>query len=188
MENFDLLMVRRDLEDIPDHTLPRGFHFRFFLDGDEETWADIESQVGEFNSKAQALRHFEKEFGNNIETMKKRCIFIVDKEGVPFGTVTAWHGDIRNRLEGRIHWVGIIPEYQGEGFAKPLITKALNVLDKYHTSAFIKTQSSSHKAVNLYLDFGFEPYIESKDDREAWKQMEKILDRKILDMDRKLLD
>lgn len=181
MEYFDLTMVRKNLEDIPDHTLPRGYHFRFFLEGDEHTWAEIEAAVGEFETKAQALKHFQDEFGNDIEEMKKRCIFIVDKDGKPFGTVTAWRGNIRGKLEGRIHWVTIIPEYQGQGFAKPLITKAMNVLDKYHTSAYLTTQTTSHQAVNLYLDFGFEPYTEKKADKKGWELMEEVLERKILD-------
>lgn len=60
--------------------------------------------------------------------MTERCLFIENEHGEAIATTTAWYGDLRGKVEGRIHWVGVIPEYQGRGLAKPLLSEAMKTL------------------------------------------------------------
>jgi len=76
--------------------------------------------------------------------------------------------------------VAVVPEYQGKKLSKPLLAKAMQVLAKYHDSANLTSQTTSYQAVNMYLNFGFEPYLTNGTDIEAWKLLEDVLDRKIL--------
>lgn len=173
-------MVRKDLKNIPEYPLPKGFQIRFFEKGDEQIWARIETLVDEFASEELALQRFTSEFGAHLEEMTERCIFIENEHGEAIATTTAWYGDLRGEVEGRIHWVGVIPEYQGKGLAKPLLSAAMNVLAQHHQSAYLTSQTTSYQAINMYLNYGFEPYQIDPTCDEAWAIMETVLGRKIV--------
>ena len=61
----------------PKANLPKGFQFRFF-NGEEDiqNWCRIEASVKEFDSEANALKHFNYEFSSRMEDLKKRCFFV----------------------------------------------------------------------------------------------------------------
>ncbi|WP_079529630.1 GNAT family N-acetyltransferase [Halobacillus hunanensis] len=183
MKRIPLTMVRKDLLDIPEYRLPAGFRIRLFRKGDEHNWAKIEASVDEFSNEDSALKHFNKEFGPHIDEMTKRCVFIENEKGEEIGTATAWYGDLRGdgEISGRIHWVGIVPEYQGKKLSKPLLSAAMNLLDRYHSKAYLTSQTTSFQAVNMYLNYGFEPLMTSESCYEAWTLLEDTLNRKILD-------
>ncbi len=180
MKRLRLKMIRNDLENIPEHTLPEGYLFRFFEKGDEQTWARIETLVDEFDSEEAALERFSAEFGEHLEEMTKRCLFIENEKGEAIATTTAWYGDLRGKIEGRIHWVGVIPEYQGRGLAKPLLSEAMNILKHHHETAYLTSQTTSYQAINMYLNYGFEPYVIEPTCDEAWTLMEEVLEGKII--------
>ncbi|NLE83058.1 MAG: GNAT family N-acetyltransferase [Chloroflexi bacterium] len=182
LKRIPLKMKRANLLQIPKFSLPEGFSVRFFKAGDENTWARIETAVDEFSDEAAALSHFEKEFGPFREDMTRRCLFIENAEGEAIGTTSAWYGTLEGEKEvsGRIHWVGIVPAYQGKKLSKPLLSLAMDVLAKYHQTAYLTSQTTSYQAINLYLNYGFDPYITNETDIEAWRLMEEVLGRKIL--------
>ncbi|MDY0393610.1 GNAT family N-acetyltransferase [Virgibacillus halophilus] len=155
---------------------------RLFEIGDEKNWARVETSVDEFKNEKAALEHFQQEFGSYINDMVNRCIFIEKEEGEVLGTATAWYGDLNGdgKTAGRIHWVGISPQYQGKKLSKPLLSAAMNILSDYHTEAYLTSQTTSYQAVNMYLNFGFEPYINEKSDHEAWTLLEGVLNRRIV--------
>lgn len=179
MKRLRLKMVRKDLTRIPTYSLPPGFSFRLFEKGDEKIWAKIETSVDEFESEEAALQRFNSEFGNHLEEMAERCLFIENEQGEAIATTTAWYGDLRGKVEGRIHWVGVVPEYQGRGLAKPLLSEAMKRLAQYHDSAYLTSQTTSYQAINLYLNYGFEPYKTEDTCDEAWALMEEVLMREI---------
>lgn len=179
MKRLRLKMKRDHLHDIPEYPLPPGFRFRFFEKGDETTWARIETSVDEFDNEAAALERFHREFGAHLGDMARRCLFIENEQGEAIATTTAWYGDLRGKMEGRIHWVAIIPAYQGKGLAKPLLSEAMKVLAKHHETAYLTSQTTSYQAINLYLNYGFEPLVMDPTCDEAWCLMEDTLKRAI---------
>lgn len=183
MKRIPLKMVRNDLLHIPQYTHPIEFSIRKFEKGDESNWARIETSVGEFTSEKAARERFDKEFGSFIDNMANRCIFIENKNGEAIGTTTAWYGDLEGNgeISGRIHWVGITPEYQGKKLSKPLLSAAMNILAESHSKAYLTSQTTSYQAVNMYLNYGFEPFITGPNCYEAWTMLEKILNRRILE-------
>lgn len=180
MKRIKLKMVRDDLQGVPEYPLPEGFRFRFFQKGDEKTWAKIETLVDEFESEEAALERFSAEFSTHIDDMMERCLFIENEHGEAIATTTAWYGDLRGFTEGRIHWVGVIPTYQGKGLAKLLLSKAMNILKEHHPSAYLTSQTTSYQAINMYLNYGFEPYLSEETCEEAWHLMEEVLKREII--------
>lgn len=181
MKRISVTMVRENLSDIPQYSLPEGFQIRLFSEGDEHNWARIETEVDEFEDKETALERFAKEFSPFMDDMSKRCLFIENEHGETIATTTAWYGDLTGNGEilGRIHWVGVIPAYQGRKLSKPLLSAAMNILANYHSSAYLTSQTTSYQAINMYLNYGFKPLFTTPSCYEAWDVMEKTLNRKI---------
>lgn len=118
-----------------------------------------------------ALKRFNKEFGNHVTEMEQRCIFIENEQREVVGTTTAWYGNLGDdtQMMGRIHWVGIIPAYQGKKLSKPLLSAAMNILALYHDKAYLTSQTISYKAINMYLEFGFKPVQLDENYHKAWQ-------------------
>jgi len=174
MEYFKLVMVRPHLENIPVYHLPERYQFKLFEDQDEIHWAAVETAAGEFQTLTGALKHFDKEFSGHLEEMKKRCVFLLSPDGEVVGTTTAWLGEFQGISQGRLHWVAIKPSHQGRGLAKPMLSYALSIMAKYHYKAYLTTQTTSWKAVRMYLDFGFEPARLHNGDQDYQKGWELI--------------
>lgn len=171
MQKIRVKMVRNNLLQIPKYELPESYKIRLFQTGDEHNWARIETSVGEFVNEKAGREHFNQEFGKQLDDMEKRCLFIENPEGEAIATTTAWHSDLSGSREliGRIHWVAVMPAYQGKGLAKPLLSAALEVLANYHTSAYLRTQTTSYQAVNMYVNYGFKPYHYQASCEKAWE-------------------
>jgi GNAT superfamily N-acetyltransferase len=174
-------MILDDWSGVPDPLLPDGYSFRLFHEGDALAWAEIETLAGEFSNIEAALARFEQEFMPHVDEMKLRCWFLVNPQGRLVGTINAWRGDTLGELQGRIHWVSIIPQEQGKKLAKPLLSRALHTLAELgHKSAYLTTQTTSWQAVNLYLKFGFKPVVRTEQCAEGWTLMEEQLGRKVM--------
>ena len=177
IEHIEFAMVRPHLRDIPAATLPAGYNIRLFRHGDEEAWRRIEIAVGEFSSDDRAHAQFEREFGAHLDEMTTRCFFLETAEGETVGTTTAWMGEFQGDVIGRIHWVAIVPEHQGRGLSKPLLSTALDRLAQEHDRAYLTTQTTSYRAAGLYASYGFEPVIETEAHLRAWALVQSLLAR-----------
>ncbi|MDF2716699.1 MAG: hypothetical protein K0R28_3624, partial [Paenibacillus sp.] len=139
----------------------------------------IEHAVDEFKSTEAAMRRFTEEFAPHIAEMEKRCLFVIDAQGLPIGTTTAWYGLLNGNRIGRIHWVAVIPEHQGKKLSKPLLSAALRTLAQFHEQAYLTTQTTSYKAVGMYLNYGFEPVMQTPECTEGWKWIGRLLGKRI---------
>ncbi len=88
-----------------------------------------------------SINVFRKTFGSNIRLLKQRQCYLMTSEGRFVGTATAWfNNDYYGRKIGRIHWVAIVPDMQGNGLSKPLLScvcKRLQSLN--HNQAYLTT-------------------------------------------------
>ena len=176
MKYIPLTMIRNNTENIPFFDIPTGYSIRNFQEGDQHQWAEIETAAGEFINTDEALQRFNEEFGPYIEEFKQRSLFLINTEENCIGTGTAWFSkNFMGENYGRVHWVGIHPEFQGKNLAKPLVSAVMNILKQHHSKLYLTTQTTSYKAVKIYLDFGFEPLIESDQDREGWEMLSEKL-------------
>jgi len=166
-KNIDVWMVREDMENIPQHDFPEGFRVRTYQPGDEDAWVWIHELADVWNVVTHEA--FERNFAYDLEGMKDRGFFLLAPDGKAIGTTTAWYDpDFHGRDYGRIHWVAIIPEYQGKGLAKPLMTVAMNRLARSHDRCYLSTATPRLPAIHLYLNYGFRPFIHQPSCEEGW--------------------
>jgi ribosomal protein S18 acetylase RimI-like enzyme len=179
--DLPLFMVREGLQDLPCYPLPQPYCFRNYRLNEYPLWADIETAAGEFIDTAAARRHFEREFSARENDLTERCVFLEDGEGRSIGTAMAWHADrpLHGNF-GRLHWVGIKPDFQGRSLAKPLVYRVLEIMREYHDKAYLISQTSSLRAIKVYLDFGFKPFIEGEEGTRAWKIVARVLGHPVL--------
>lgn len=172
---ISVVMVRHHLRDLPTYPLREGYRIRLFQPGEAGVWAEIEASVGEFPSVQRALAHFSQEFGAHEEEMCRRCFFLEHVSGKPVGTATAWYNpSFQGEAYGRLHWVAIHPDHQGKGLSKPLVGAAMACLAKHHDRAYLTSQTTSWKAIKVYLDFGFEPLLITPRWKEAWAMLARL--------------
>lgn len=156
---FDVVMVRPgDLPPIAAPTLPDGHRYRMYAPGAAADWADIQSAVDEFDTREQALAHFEREFLPHEAELARRMVFIEDADGRAVADATAWWGD--DAQMGRfamLHWVATRPDAQGRGLGRAVTEIALSLFPDVGPQGdiWLTTQTWSHVAIGLYLSLGF---------------------------------
>ena len=162
-------MVRHDLENIPRFDLPPNYSLRTYRPGDEKNWTTIHQQADERNAITQ--QWFSEQFGSDLSVLAGRQFYLVNGSGDAVGTGTAWFNkDFQDGKYGRVHWVAILPEFQGQGLARPLmalICERLKALG--HERAYLTTSSERVRAVRLYLRFGFKPWLMGPENEKAWE-------------------
>jgi GNAT superfamily N-acetyltransferase len=176
MEYIQVAMIRPTLDRLPRHDLPAGYAIRPWQKGDRATWVRIWKASDQFETYSP--QKFDKEFGRDEKTLRRRMLFLIDPTGRPCGTTTAWHEpNYRGKPWGRIHWVAITPEHRGKGLSKPMMVACMQQMKAIgHVRAILGTQTVRIPAINLYLSLGFIPEMHFKDARRAWSLVAEKLD------------
>lgn len=145
-------MTRDNLDDVPLFDLPDGFSIRAYQTGDDVHWWDIHERA-DAASLTHRLGTFREFFGNNEAELRSRQRFLVAPDGEIIGTATAW---LDSAALGRVHWVAIVPEFQGRGLSKPLLSQILlRLCELGHARATLDTSWQRPRAIALYEQFGF---------------------------------
>ncbi|WP_099466525.1 GNAT family N-acetyltransferase [Konateibacter massiliensis] len=168
--------------------LPEGYSFQMYEEGMEEEWAETEAEVLEFDTKEKALAYFKKNLLPYKENLKKRMIFVVNKEGTAVANACAWYADYKGKHQAHVHYVAVRPDYQGLGIGKAVFQKILTLFPVYEPNEdiYLHTQTWSHVAIRMYLTMGFrlikDEFIgyHQKDYEEAVRTLEKIYDRETI--------
>lgn len=172
---FDLTMARPDLRDLPHFDPPEGYSFRLFEDGDEQTWAEVQTSSGLFQNVDEARAMFQTEFQPCIEEMPRRSLFMAAPNGRAVGSSTGWfNDDFLGQSWGRVHWVAMRSDAQGHGLGRPLVGATLELLAGMHERAYLETQTVRARAVRLYLDLGFLPLFMRPTCPEGWDVLARI--------------
>ena len=188
--NLPLRMSRANLDNVPVFALPDGFSLRWYQPGDEAHWLRIHAAADHYNEITSQL--FRKQFGpegerglqsastgespsginSALQNLCERQCYLLDPRGEVIATGTAWfNDDFEGARWGRVHWVVIVPDYQGRGLAKPLMSAVCRRLRELgHDRAYLSTSTARITAIRLYLRFGFTPMIRSVEDEAVWKE------------------
>jgi GNAT superfamily N-acetyltransferase len=174
-KSLPLKMVRAHLDNVPEFALPAGFALRRYQPGDEEHWRQIHLAADRYNEITPEL--FPRQFGTDWRLLRERQCYLLVVRGQVIGTGTAWFNDnFEGARFGRVHWMAIVPEFQGRGLAKPLLTAiCLRLHELGHDRAYVSTSSARRPAIGLYLRFGFVPLVQSEKEAAAWRALKRML-------------
>lgn len=137
-------------------SLPEGYSFKMYDVGDEKYWAKLEYEIGDFSSVAESEMYFKTNYCNQINELKKRCVFVVDAYGDFVGSCIAWHDLKGNDMVASLHWLVVSPEHQGKHIGLALCQKVMDIFKEHdETPVYIHTQPWSYKAILLYIKLGF---------------------------------
>ncbi len=154
----EIFMVRDTLNDIPSFAMPQPYSLRWYQPGDQQRWTDIHLQADKLNDITPEL--FRREFGYDETALAYRQLYVVDENGTPVGTTSAWFDELMVHPEyagyGRVHWVAVHPDHQGKGLSRLLLQAVLERLRELgYTKAYLDTDTDRLVAVHLYERFGF---------------------------------
>ena len=141
--------------------LPNGYVLRPYEAGMEQEWAELQVDVGQMPSIEAALTYFERDFAPDLNTLRSRGAFVYSPNGKLAASGILWYGSHLGRERARIRKVAVASEEQGKGLCKALMTV---LMDMYHEQnlnggIYLTSQTQSYKAINIYHNFGFKPYI-----------------------------
>jgi GNAT superfamily N-acetyltransferase len=176
-QDLYIRMERDDLAGIADYPLPPDFSLRWYRPGDEQQWVVIHRSAEKHVEVDRQV--YTDVFGNDIAALQERQCFLMDADQVPIATATAWFDDdYYGHRYGRVHWVAVVPEYQGRGLSKCLMSIILGrMIDLGHDRTYLRTSTSRLAAITLYAGFGFTPSLRTTDDRTIWGQLNPLLPR-----------
>lgn len=170
--HIGVIMVKPDAGHYPRYPLSDGYSFRRYAPGDEQAWARIHVEVGQFKDMEEALNTFHREFLGGVDDAESKDTsavevnmwYITDPNGEPVATGSIWDGDHFGVTRKRLHWIAVSPRHQGKGLAKALLTQLLDVYREMDRPEppYLTSQTWSYRALNLYMRFGFEPYLGEK--------------------------
>jgi len=168
LTDVDVILFHRDLRRAPSFALPQGYRIRSYQPGDLDTWLRIQATDPFFAPTAET---FEAVLPGDDGYRAERVMFLVGPEGAEIGNITAWNTDqVTGQDIGQICWVALVPSARGRGLGKPLLSAACAaLLERGYTQAFVDTNMRRIPALNLYLRFGFEPYLRDEDEAAAWR-------------------
>ncbi len=160
-------MTRPDLEGLPEFALPADFRIDPYAPGAERDWLAIHHRSDRYNTFTEET--FAHQFGEDEATLRQRQFYLRAPGGARIGTATAWFDHDSPLGDGQVHWVAILPEWQGRGLAKPLLSRVCTRLrDLGHRRAFLKTASARIPAIRLYIKFGFAGHPRNEEERQFW--------------------
>lgn len=171
-DNLPISLACEDLSRAPTFELPAGFSVRWYRPGDGRLWREIQASADRYNEFPPQLFHGE--FGFDPMPLGQRQCYLTAPDGETIGSATAWFDwNHAGRRWGRVHWVAILPAWQGRGLGKALMTLICRRLCELgHRRAYLTTSTARLPAVNLYLRFGFLPEIFTEEDGIVWRALE----------------
>lgn len=170
-QNLRLELARPNLNGLPEVQPPPGYTLRWFCPGDAAHWLRIHHDADPFNEITPVL--FTREFGTDFKHLARCQCYLQDAAGRVIGTGTAWSAPERpDGPWGRVFWLAIMRHYQGLGLSKPLLAAVCHRLRELgFDRACVVTSTGRLPAINLYLQFGFQPEIHSPAEQETWDKV-----------------
>lgn len=150
---FYNLILRADEPPCQAPQLPEGFSFASYAPGDEDAWAALETQIGDFDSVPAARAYFQATYGADTPLLRERCVFARTTQGEAVGTGIAWHDARGDARVSSLHWLAVSPRWQGNGLGRALFLETMRRFDAY--PVYIHTQPWSHRALMMYVRHGF---------------------------------
>lgn len=126
--------------------IPKGYSIRLCHEDELETWAKIASpQYWQY-----VINYYNRAYKPQSKEFFKRCTFVVDENDTPVSTCFLWKSYDQITT---IAWLATLPEYEGKGLGRALLT---HLLKNVKPPIFLHTHPTLFHAISLYASFGFQ--------------------------------
>ena len=158
--HISVMMENRNPLSYPKRELPAGYVFTTNGRDLRADWIAIQLASDHVTAE-KAIAVFDKEFAGHIEAFAAQTALVIAPDGQPVGVATLWPGNEFGRKLYKVHWVAVDTTHQGKGIAKALMTRLFDInRDLINADyLYLTTQTWSYCAINIYKQFGFEPYL-----------------------------
>jgi GNAT superfamily N-acetyltransferase len=155
--------------------LPDGYSFRLCRRDELDAWKRIlvhEQYIDHVTA------YYNRVYAPYEDEFFRRCLFVCDEKDKPIASTFIWRS---YGLINTVGWFGVLPEYEGKGLGRALISQ---VLKDAEFPVYLHTQPTSARAIKLYSDFGFKlitnfiPGNRSNDLEDSLPYLKKILPEK----------
>jgi mycothiol synthase len=165
MERGQLVMYRKNIENVPRPAVPEGYTIRTYVDGDEER---LEPVFQECFDPGWSRDRVVKTFIEQTFWSPARMCVLCHGETV-IGTATAWE-DREHPGHGLVHYVAVRSEHKGHRLGFALTARALEILKSMgYDDVWLTTDDFRLPAIKTYLDLGFEPVCKDPSHKERWE-------------------
>jgi ribosomal protein S18 acetylase RimI-like enzyme len=134
--------------------MPAGFSIRSCRPDELGVWKAMPFASAEDAAEYDGFMtgFFETAYGGREEEFYARTLFVCDAQDKPVATCLLWKAyDEFNT----IHWFKVLPEYEGRGIGRALLSIIMRDLSAADYPVYLHTQPGSFRAIKLYSDFGF---------------------------------
>ncbi len=158
MEKHPVIMILNEIKHTK-ITIPDNYRFEMYRKEYKQQWIELMVKLNHFLSKEEALRYFNENF-LDINEMREKILFVVDKEGQVCGTCMLWEGNHFGSNRLRVHWMGVDPNHQGNRLGSGLLQKIIEIYQRMNKNdpLYLVTSNECCVAIKMYIQFGFIPY------------------------------
>ncbi len=163
------LMVRPDLEALPQLNLPEGYTLRTYVDGDEEAWcALMEGEIG----TGWTLKKWRTDMAGQPQ-FDPQGLYFIEIEGRPVASACAWSlPDKYGPQTGVLHMVAVHPDHRGKRLGKEVSLAVLHFFREHgYSDAALHTDEERPAAIRTYFNLGFRPSFRSDDEKAGWERV-----------------
>lgn len=164
---LNIFMTKKRIKSFPIYEFKEGYE-AFLFDPHEHNSAEIASnwirlvmENGSFESFAEALTYFNNVFVNREQPLGQQVHFVKNAEGMIVATCSIVMSNHFGVPLPRLSFLAVQSVFKGMGLGKALLTTSLQSYcdSGANNGIYILTNTEYYAQVNLFLEFGFEPYM-----------------------------
>jgi GNAT superfamily N-acetyltransferase len=186
------MMENRNARQYPRYDLPEGYIFTTEKRDLKADWIAIQLASNHIETPELAADVFNREYEDQYGTFARQTALAVTLSGQPVGVASLWPGNEFGRELFKVHWVAVDAAHQGKNIAKAAMTRLFDINRELIGAdyLYLTTQTWSYRAINIYRQFGFTPYLgerpinwkEEMEDyaakqKEAWEIIDEMIGR-----------
>jgi len=169
-----LLMLRTQLDNLPESAVPKPYAIRSEGPGDDKAWEKIISESFGGSYSYSMMR-------NHKAYRPERVLFVTDKNDMPVATAASWTNEDFPDDCAVLHMVGVLPDYAGHRLGYHVCLAAMKQAESEgYVRMALTTDDWRIPAIKTYLRLGFMPIVVHENHIERWRLLLQKISREDL--------